>query len=110
MRAAKREKDQAKEELKNAVQKHKNGQRDMDRVKKELKNAEQKHNDEMEKYTEKTNCTVCLESYINREPHILNPCGHVFCKECIEQDEASRGRKCPNCNTQWSKKQRAFFT
>merc|ERR1711964_269678 len=80
MRTAQRERNQAKEELENAEQKHKNGQRDMDRAKKELENAEQKHNDEMEKYTEKTNCTVCLESYINREPHILNPCGMYSAK------------------------------
>lgn len=42
-------------------------------------------------------CTVCLDLY--RDPHLL-PCGHSFCKTCLEhlKQQANRGRLlCPEC-------------
>ncbi|KAI9762349.1 MAG: prephenate dehydratase [Chaenotheca gracillima] len=40
-------------------------------------------------------CTVCRSRFKNTA---LKTCGHVFCKECVEERIASRSRKCPNCS------------
>ncbi|KAH8689638.1 putative histone ubiquitinationc protein [Talaromyces proteolyticus] len=40
-------------------------------------------------------CTVCRRNFKNTA---IKTCGHVFCKECVEERQASRSRKCPNCN------------
>ncbi|KAL9124531.1 MAG: hypothetical protein Q9217_006143 [Psora testacea] len=40
-------------------------------------------------------CTVCRVNFKNTA---IKTCGHVFCKECVEERTASRSRKCPNCN------------
>ncbi|CAL1591138.1 unnamed protein product [Knipowitschia caucasica] len=46
---------------------------------------------------EELTCPVCLDLY--RDPHLL-PCGHNFCKNCLERlkRQAERGRfRCPEC-------------
>ncbi|KAG8532098.1 uncharacterized protein KY384_003735 [Bacidia gigantensis] len=40
-------------------------------------------------------CTVCR---INFKNTAIKTCGHVFCKDCVEERTTSRSRKCPNCN------------
>ncbi|EAS37331.1 E3 ubiquitin-protein ligase bre1 [Coccidioides immitis RS] len=40
-------------------------------------------------------CTVCRRTWKNTA---IKTCGHVFCKECVEERLTSRSRKCPNCN------------
>ncbi|KZF22662.1 E3 ubiquitin-protein ligase Bre1 [Xylona heveae TC161] len=40
-------------------------------------------------------CTVCRKNFKNTA---IKVCGHVFCKECVEERITSRSRKCPNCN------------
>ena len=40
-------------------------------------------------------CTVCHKNFKNT---VIKTCGHVFCKECVEERTTSRSRKCPNCN------------
>ncbi|EHA24478.1 hypothetical protein ASPNIDRAFT_182745 [Aspergillus niger ATCC 1015] len=40
-------------------------------------------------------CTVCRRNFKNTA---IKTCGHVFCKECVEERLTSRSRKCPNCN------------
>lgn len=40
-------------------------------------------------------CNVCR---INFKTTAIKTCGHVFCKECVEERTASRSRKCPNCS------------
>lgn len=40
-------------------------------------------------------CTVCKRNF---KDTVVKTCGHVFCKECVEQRLTSRSRKCPNCN------------
>ncbi|KAL1964218.1 hypothetical protein VTN77DRAFT_7176 [Rasamsonia byssochlamydoides] len=40
-------------------------------------------------------CTVCRRNFKNTA---IKTCGHVFCKECVEERQISRSRKCPNCN------------
>ena len=40
-------------------------------------------------------CTVCQKNFKNT---VIKTCGHVFCKECVEERTLSRSRKCPNCN------------
>ncbi|KAJ9401537.1 hypothetical protein DTO282F9_1734 [Paecilomyces variotii] len=40
-------------------------------------------------------CTVCRRNFKNTA---IKTCGHVFCKDCVEERLISRSRKCPNCN------------
>lgn len=40
-------------------------------------------------------CPICLESIIKREPVSTN-CGHLFCKNCIQQ-ALQNVKKCPMC-------------
>ncbi|KAF9884362.1 E3 ubiquitin-protein ligase bre1 [Aspergillus nanangensis] len=40
-------------------------------------------------------CTVCRRNFKNTA---IKTCGHVFCRECVEERLTSRSRKCPNCN------------
>ncbi|KAI1981490.1 E3 ubiquitin-protein ligase bre1 [Ophidiomyces ophidiicola] len=40
-------------------------------------------------------CTVCRRTW---KDTAIKTCGHVFCKECVEERLTSRSRKCPNCN------------
>lgn len=40
-------------------------------------------------------CTVCRRNFKNTA---IKTCGHVFCKDCVEERQVSRSRKCPNCN------------
>ncbi|KAJ5341677.1 hypothetical protein N7541_010801 [Penicillium brevicompactum] len=39
-------------------------------------------------------CTVCRQNFKNTA---IKTCGHVFCKDCVEERLTSRSRKCPNC-------------
>ncbi|KAJ5822774.1 hypothetical protein N7447_005114 [Penicillium robsamsonii] len=39
-------------------------------------------------------CTVCRRNFKNTA---IKTCGHVFCKDCVEERLTSRSRKCPNC-------------
>ncbi|XP_067381579.1 E3 ubiquitin/ISG15 ligase TRIM25-like isoform X1 [Channa argus] len=46
---------------------------------------------------EELTCPVCLDLY--RDPHLL-PCGHNFCKTCLDhlKQQSERGRfRCPEC-------------
>jgi len=40
-------------------------------------------------------CTVCRKNF---KDTAIKTCGHVFCKDCVEERLTSRSRKCPNCN------------
>ncbi|KAJ5933512.1 E3 ubiquitin-protein ligase bre1 [Penicillium verhagenii] len=40
-------------------------------------------------------CTVCRRNFKNTA---IKTCGHVFCRDCVEERMSSRSRKCPNCN------------
>ncbi|KAF7508517.1 hypothetical protein GJ744_009230 [Endocarpon pusillum] len=40
-------------------------------------------------------CTVCKRNF---KDTVIKTCGHVFCKECVDERLTSRSRKCPNCN------------
>lgn len=40
-------------------------------------------------------CTVCK---LNVKNTLLKTCGHIFCKDCVQERIDSRSRKCPNCN------------
>ena len=39
-------------------------------------------------------CTVCRKNF---KDTAIKTCGHVFCKDCVEERLTSRSRKCPNC-------------
>jgi len=40
-------------------------------------------------------CTVCK---LNVKNTLLKTCGHIFCKDCVQERIDSRSRKCPNCH------------
>ncbi len=45
-------------------------------------------------------CTICLEILVNT--HVANPCGHVFCKSCIDRIPSVKKKRyesksCPSC-------------
>lgn len=52
--------------------------------------------DELETNT----CSICFELMLPKEhsPILLFPCGHTFCKECLDENLKKTGRKiCPWC-------------
>ena len=53
-----------------------------------------------ENITKIVECSICLETVNN--PHLVDPCNHVFCGDCIALWEASRinQAECPTCRIQ----------
>lgn len=51
----------------------------------------------------KLTCTIC---YSNKISHCLNPCGHTFCKSCIDR----MGRSCSSCRTGFQSQIKMFIT
>ena len=47
-----------------------------------------------------TKCSLCRKNFKNVS---LKTCGHCFCKECVDDRLNSRMRKCPICNSQFSR-------
>lgn len=45
-------------------------------------------------------CSICEKNFKNR---ILKTCGHLFCKNCIEDRISNRMRKCPSCAKSFDK-------
>ena len=43
-------------------------------------------------------CSVCLESLINKQPRILS-CGHTFCTPCLQQLPGGNTVNCPKCRS-----------
>ena len=43
-------------------------------------------------------CSVCLESLINKQPRLLS-CGHTFCTPCLQQLSAGNIVNCPKCRS-----------
>lgn len=49
---------------------------------------------------DEVSCTICMEILVNT--HVANPCGHVFCKSCIDripsiQHKRYMTKSCPSC-------------
>lgn len=45
-------------------------------------------------------CPICFELFLppNNQPYILFPCGHTFCKACLDCAKKRYGKKtCPFC-------------
>lgn len=49
---------------------------------------------------EDENCSICMDT--PTKPKLLQKCGHIFCKECIEQYFEYKPA-CPNCGTIYGK-------
>lgn len=47
-----------------------------------------------------TKCSLCNKNF---KSVALKTCGHCFCKDCVEDRLAARMRKCPSCNSQFSR-------
>ena len=43
-------------------------------------------------------CSVCLESLINKQPRLLS-CGHTFCTPCLQQLPGGNTINCPKCRS-----------
>ena len=43
-------------------------------------------------------CSVCLESLINKQPRLLS-CGHTFCTPCLQQLSPGNTVNCPKCRS-----------
>ena len=43
-------------------------------------------------------CSVCLESLINKQPRLLS-CGHTFCTPCLYQLSGRNMFNCPKCRS-----------
>ena len=43
-------------------------------------------------------CSVCLESLINKQPRLLS-CGHTFCTPCLQQLSEGNTVNCPKCRS-----------
>ena len=43
-------------------------------------------------------CSVCLESLINKQPRLLS-CGHTFCTPCLQQLSRGNTVNCPKCRS-----------
>ena len=43
-------------------------------------------------------CSVCLESLINKQPRLLS-CGHTFCTPCLQQLSGRNMANCPKCRS-----------
>ena len=74
----------------------------MPKMKKQEIRFEKTFAQEMESH----NCPICLEQMLppNNPPMILFPCGHTFCKGCINQvskqtHNYNNRNKCPLCKT-----------
>lgn len=47
-----------------------------------------------------TKCSLCGKNFKNVA---LKTCGHCFCKDCVDDRLSARMRKCPSCNSQFSR-------
>ncbi|OII72472.1 uncharacterized protein cubi_00467 [Cryptosporidium ubiquitum] len=45
-------------------------------------------------------CSVCRDKV---KDTVINRCGHLFCRECIDRNLSSRNRKCPLCHITFDK-------
>ena len=43
-------------------------------------------------------CSVCLESLINKQPRLLS-CGHTFCTPCLQKLSGRKMVNCPKCRS-----------
>ncbi|KAL7067183.1 zinc finger, C3HC4 type domain-containing protein [Cryptosporidium serpentis] len=66
---------------------------DYDKVMQELKN-------ENKQLLTLMQCSVCHDKL---KDIVIQRCGHLFCKDCIDKSFISRNRKCPLCHTTYDK-------
>lgn len=52
-------------------------------------------------------CEICLEEWTAYAEVRKLPCGHMFCKECIDHWLTNESQKCPNLSCYWSKEEDA---
>ena len=51
-------------------------------------------------------CPICMDNKIDVA---LRPCGHTFCKECIEKFIEDKMSQCPICRKKFSKHDKIFL-
>ncbi|OMJ69389.1 hypothetical protein SteCoe_32891 [Stentor coeruleus] len=64
-----------------------------------VKSADELLNAEVAVYRKMIKCSVCC---VNTKDIILSKCLHTFCKVCLNEQLASRKRKCPLCKIRFS--------
>ncbi|KAF3923926.1 hypothetical protein AA313_de0203983 [Arthrobotrys entomopaga] len=56
--------------------------------------SEENEESTLEGFRSMVRCGICKTGQKSR---VVKTCGHLFCKDCIEERITSRNRKCPNC-------------
>lgn len=68
-------------------------------LEKQMANSFGGSSEEMQSLLGIAKCSSCRNNWKNTA---LKSCGHVFCKECVDERIASRSRKCPVCSRSFS--------
>lgn len=55
----------------------------------------------MKMFNDKVKCNVCKT---REKDSLLSGCGHMFCRECLDDYQRNRKRHCPQCKKGFSKK------
>ncbi|KAF3925939.1 hypothetical protein ABW20_dc0106091 [Dactylellina cionopaga] len=61
--------------------------------------SEENEESTLEGFRSMVRCGVCRTGQKSR---VIRTCGHLFCKDCIEDRITTRNRKCPNCGRQFA--------
>ncbi|EWC45621.1 hypothetical protein DRE_05182 [Drechslerella stenobrocha 248] len=62
-------------------------------------NSDQNEESTLEGFRSMIRCGVCRTGQKSR---VIKACGHLFCKDCIEDRIITRNRKCPHCGRQFA--------
>ena len=53
-------------------------------------------------------CKVCWRGLLERSPHVVEPCGHTFCKQCVRK-LGTTTKTCPFCRSRMKKSRRVYL-
>jgi Zinc finger, C3HC4 type (RING finger) len=70
-----------------------------DKITSQLPKSQKKIDKSVADEVETNTCSICFELMLPKahSPILLFPCGHTFCKECVEHAFRSGQKKCPWC-------------
>jgi len=81
----------------------------LDTERKEHKKQLEVAQDKVDAAEKRTRCPICRDSYLDREPTTLIPCGHIVCRPCIHENARVSGQnRCPTCRRHYTQLPRVF--